>query len=111
MRILFAWGQHAHVFISAARVLDIPARYVNGDFISGIEGPSDAHHAWTEAGVDGLGWAGFDATNLTCPTERYVRFACGLDAATAAPVRGLQRGGRNEALDVVVEVEQQGGQQ
>jgi transglutaminase-like putative cysteine protease len=102
---------HAHIFISAARVLNIPARYVNGYFISGVEGPSEAHHAWAEAWVDGLGWVGFDASNLTCPTERYVRLACGLDAATAAPIRGLQRGGQHEALDVVVEVEQQGSQQ
>ena len=102
---------HAHVFITAARVLGIPARYVNGYFISGTEGPSEAHHAWAEAWVNGLGWVGFDPSNLTCPTERYVRLACGLDAATAAPIRGLRRGGSHEALDVVVEVEQQGGQQ
>jgi hypothetical protein len=48
---------------------------------------------------------------LICPTERYVRLATGLDAATAAPIRGNRRGGQNETLDVVVEVQQQGAQQ
>lgn len=102
---------HAHIFISAARLIGIPARYVNGYFLSGTLAPSEAHHAWAEAWVDGLGWVGFDPANGMCPTERYVRLACGFDAATASPIRGTQRGGENEALDVKVEVEQQGAQQ
>ncbi|WP_295559717.1 transglutaminase family protein [uncultured Hyphomicrobium sp.] len=102
---------HAHIFISAARVIGIPARYVNGYFLSGTIAPSEAHHAWAEAWIDGLGWVGFDPANGMCPTDRYVRLACGFDAASAAPIRGTQRGGANEALDVKVEVEQQGGQQ
>lgn len=102
---------HAHVFISAARLIGIPARYVNGYFLSGTIAPAEAHHAWAEAWVDGLGWVGFDPANGMCPTERYVRLACGFDAASAAPIRGTQRGGAYEALDVRVEVDQQGGQQ
>ena len=102
---------HAHVFISAARVIGIPARYVNGYFLAGTLAPAEAHHAWAEAWVDGLGWVGFDPANAMCPTERYVRLACGFDAASAAPIRGTQSGGENEDLDVRVEVEQQGAQQ
>ena len=102
---------HAHVFITAARLLGIPARYVNGYFLSGTLAAAEAHHAWAEAWVEGLGWVGFDPANRTCPTERYVRLACGLDAASAAPIRGTQRGGGNEVLDVEVEVQQQGSQQ
>lgn len=102
---------HAHVFISAARVIGIPARYVNGYFLAGTLAPAEAHHAWAEAWVEGLGWVGFDPANGTCPTERYVRLACGFDAASAAPIRGTQKGGENEDLDVRVEVEQQGAQQ
>jgi transglutaminase-like putative cysteine protease len=102
---------HAHVFISAARIIGIPARYVNGYFLSGTLAPSEAAHAWAEAWIDGLGWVGFDPANNMCPTERYVRLAWGFDAASASPIRGTQRGGENEALDVTVEVEQQGGQQ
>ena len=102
---------HAHVFISEARVLGVPARYVNGYFLAGTIAPSEAHHAWAEAWVAGLGWVGFDPANGMCPTERYIRLACGLDAGSAAPIRGTQRGGEHEALDVKVEVEQQGTQQ
>ncbi len=102
---------HAQVFISAARVLGIPARYVNGYFLSGTEAPSEAHHAWAEAWIEGLGWVGFDPANGMSPTDRYVRLACGLDAAMAAPIRGTQRGGSREALDVLVEVQQHMAQQ
>lgn len=98
---------HAHVFISAARLIGIPARYVNGYFLSGTLAPSEAHHAWAEAWIDGLGWVGFDPANGMCPTERYVRLACGFDASSASPIRGRQHGGENENLDVAVEVEQQ----
>lgn len=102
---------HAHVFIAAARILGIPSRYVNGYYLAGTIAPAEAHHAWAEAWVEGLGWVGFDPANRCCPTERYVRLACGLDAASAAPIRGTQRGGVNEALDVEVEVQQQSSQQ
>ena len=102
---------HAHIFIAAARHLGTPARYVNGYFASGSDEPSEAHHAWAEAWVEDLGWVGFDPANRICPTEHYVRLATGLDASSAAPIRGTRRGGTNEALDVIVEVQQQSSQQ
>lgn len=102
---------HAHIFIAAARSAGIPARYVNGYFLCDGDGPSEAHHAWAEAYVDGLGWVGFDPANRMCPTDRYVRLACGLDALSAAPIRGNRRGGAKEALDVLVEVQQANSQQ
>ena len=101
---------HAHVFISGARLLGLPARYVSGYFVAGSE-PSEAQHAWAEAFVDGLGWLGFDPANQVCPTDRYVRLACGLDAASAAPITGNRRGGIDEVLDVFVEVQQQSSAQ
>ena len=54
-----------------------------------------------------LGWVGFDAANHICPTERYVRLACGFDAADAAPITGSRRGGGIESLTVDVVVRQQ----
>ena len=102
---------HAHVFISAARSLGIASRYVSGYFLTGGDEPSDANHAWAEACLEGLGWVGFDPTNRICPTERYVRLATGLDATSAAPIRGSRRGIANEELDVIVEVQQQSSQQ
>jgi transglutaminase-like putative cysteine protease len=102
---------HAHIFISAARLMGLPARYVNGYFLTDSDEPAEAHHAWAEVWIKGLGWLGFDPANQMCPTDRYVRLACGLDAASAAPIRGTRRGGAEEVLDVVVEVQQQGSQQ
>ena len=66
-----------------------------------------AHHAWAEAFVKELGWVGFDPANHICPTERYVRLACGFDAASAAPITGTRRGGGSEELRVDVIVRQQ----
>jgi transglutaminase-like putative cysteine protease len=102
---------HAHIFISAARVMGLPARYVNGYFLTDSDEPAEAHHAWAEVWIGGLGWLGFDPANRLCPTDRYVRLACGLDAASAAPIRGTRRGAVEEALDVTVEVQQQSAQQ
>lgn len=109
----FAAGQgvcqdHAHIFIAATRRLSIPARYVTGYLlILAGDGPSAAHHAWAEAWIPDLGWVGFDPANHICPTELYVRLACGFDAASAAPVTGTRRGGGIEALRVDVTVRQQ----
>jgi transglutaminase-like putative cysteine protease len=102
---------HAHIFIAAARYLGLPARYVNGYLYTEDDPAAEAHHAWAEAYVDGLGWVGFDAANCICPTDHYVRLACGLDAASAAPIRGSRRGGTYEGLDVTVQVQQQSIQQ
>lgn len=102
---------HAHIFIAAARAIGVPARYVSGYFLSGTDDPTEATHAWGEAHVEGLGWVGFDPANRQCPTERYVRLAAGLDASSAAPIRGTRRGGGAETLDVVVNVQQQVAQQ
>lgn len=98
---------HAHVFIAAARSIGIPARYVTGYLGSAGSEPAEAHHAWAEAWLPPVGWIGFDVANRLCPTEEYVRLACGLDAGHAAPVRGTRRGGGDEELDVVVRVQQQ----
>jgi transglutaminase-like putative cysteine protease len=102
---------HAHVFIAAARLLGVPARYVSGYLWHGGGETTPASHAWAEAYVDGLGWVGFDAANNICPTEAYVRVAIGLDYAEAAPVRGIRRGAADEALAVAVDVQPAGAQQ
>lgn len=97
----------AHVFIAAARMLDIPARYVAGYLYDpDADEPGDETHAWAEAHVDGLGWVGFDITNQLCPTEVYVRLASGLDAADAAPVRGVFGGDIEEHMTAEVAVTQ-----
>ena len=97
----------AHVFITAARSLGVPARYVGGYFRRD-DGASEqvAGHAWAEAFVPALGWVAFDAANGLCATDAHVRVAVGLDELSAAPLRGTRYGGAGEALSIKVRIEQ-----
>jgi hypothetical protein len=82
-------ADYAHLFIGAARALDVPTRFVTGYLCdAGV-------HAWAEAYDEGLGWIGFDPRLQLCPTERHVRLAVGLDAESARPLRVVP------AVDVV----------
>jgi transglutaminase-like putative cysteine protease len=96
-----------HIFIAAARTLDVPARYVGGYFhrVDGIV-DQEAGHAWAEAHVAGLGWVAFDPANGICGTEAHVRVAVGLDYLGAAPVRGTRYGGGAETMAVRLLVDQ-----
>jgi len=96
---------YAHIFIAAARHLQIPARYVSGYLFQPGNEAQEAGHGWAEALVPGLGWVAFDPANGVCPTEGYVRVAVGLDYLGAAPVRGSRHGGTGETLSVSVRVE------
>lgn len=99
---------HAHTFLSVARLLDVPARYVSGYlFMDGVD-EQTASHAWAEVHLPGLGWVGFDAANCICPDARYVRIATGLDYQGAAPVSGLRLGNASERLSVALTVQDQG---
>ena len=94
---------HAHVFLAAARSLRVPARYVVGYLLAPEEKVTETH-AWAEAFVPDIGWVGFDPANRLCPTDRYVRLGCGLDAADAAPIRGNVMGGPKERLSASVDI-------
>lgn len=96
---------HAHALIALAHGAGMPARYVTGYLMSGDDAaPEEASHAWAEIFVDGLGWIGFDPANESCPDDRYVRLGSGRDAADAAPIRGVTRGGGIEAMNISVVV-------
>lgn len=99
---------HAHVFISAARTLGFPARYVSGHLLRYDHTSQQAAHAWGEAYVAELGWVGFDPANRQCPNDAYVRVAFGLDYQDAAPVRGARAGGGEERMSVSLQVQSQG---
>jgi transglutaminase-like putative cysteine protease len=94
---------HAHIFVTAARSLGVPARYVAGYYRPGdAEGTLHETHGWAEAMIDGLGWVGFDATNGVSTTDQYVRLCSGLDAHEAAPVRGAVFGTHQIGIDADV---------
>jgi transglutaminase-like putative cysteine protease len=99
---------HAHVLISMARHIGLPARYVSGYLHAAEDAPPhDAAHAWAEVHVSGLGWVGFDPANNCCPDDRYIRLGSGLDARDAAPIKGTARGHGTERLGVSVRVQSQ----
>ena len=97
-----------HIFIAAARRMDMPARYVSGHLKRGDELiEQSAGHAWAESFVQDLGWVGFDPTNGVSVTDAHVRVAIGFDYLGAAPVRGSHQGGGGETLEVAIRVEVQ----
>ncbi|WP_366140468.1 transglutaminase family protein [uncultured Tateyamaria sp.] len=98
---------HAHVFITAARAMGFPARYVSGYLMMNDRVDQDASHAWAEVHVPSLGWVGFDVSNGICPDARYIRVATGLDYRGAAPISGLRYGLAGEAMSVSLQVQQQ----
>lgn len=97
---------HAHVFISAARRLGFPARYVSGYLMLNETAKQVATHAWAEAHVQGLGWVAFDPANGISPDDRYARIATGRDYRDAMPVSGIRLGQAEEKLAVRITVEQ-----
>ena len=102
---------HAHIFIGAARLAGLPARYVSGYLMMDDRIEQEAAHAWAEAYVAGMGWVGFDISNGIRPDERYVRVATGRDYRDAAPVTGISFGTTEQVMTVDVEVEQQQDQE
>lgn len=97
---------HTHVFLSAARMLGYPARYVSGYLMMNDRIDQEASHAWAEAHIEGLGWVGFDISNAISPDERYVHIARGLDYSGCAPTTGFIMGAKQENLIVSVQVQQ-----
>lgn len=96
----------AHVLISAARQIDLPARFVSGHVLRPAHQHEwhEAAHAWAEVHVPDYGWIAFDATADRCPDAHYVRVATGLDYRDAAPVSGTRTGGGSEEMEVGVRV-------
>jgi transglutaminase-like putative cysteine protease len=100
----------AHIFVSCARHLGIPARYVSGYVAESDSLPhANGAHAWAEVHLEDYGWIGFDAANGLCPIDTHVRVAAGLDFADAAPVRGARKGGDGEALAILVDAREASG--
>jgi transglutaminase-like putative cysteine protease len=99
----------SNLFITMARLLGIPARYVCGYVFTGNTGTtragSDASHAWVQIYVPDIGWKGFDPTNGTLPQDDHIRVAVGRHYRVTAPTGGtLYGGGEGERMTIDVEV-------
>lgn len=97
---------HAHLFLACCHAHGIPARYVSG-YIDPKNSDHAASHAWVDAWVedkDYSGWVSIDVTHARMMTDAYCRLAIGRDYDSAAPVRGMRRGGGTESLSVDVQI-------
>lgn len=100
---------HAHLFIACCHTAGIPARYVSGYLDSGHV-DHGASHAWVDVWVDEVdysGWVSLDVTHACLQDAGYCRLAVGRDYESAAPVRGMRRGGSDEAMAVQVDISSQ----
>ncbi len=99
----------AHVMIALVRTVGIPCRYVSGylyhDETLHERSSAAASHAWVEAYLPELGWAGFDPTNDEIAGDRHIRTAIGRDYADVPPTRGIFKGKASSELTVAVSVE------
>jgi len=97
---------HAHLFLACCHVHGIPARYVSGYIDPGGSDHAESH-AWVDAWVDEVGfsgWVSIDVTHARFAGASHCRLAIGRDYESAAPVRGMRRGGGAESLGVAVAV-------
>ncbi|WP_025029447.1 transglutaminase family protein [Nitratireductor aquibiodomus] len=97
---------HAHIFLTAARMMGFPARYVSGYLRMDDRDEQAASHAWAETHLEGLGWVAFDCSNGISADDRYIRVATGRDYRDAMPVMGIRIGQAQEELAVQITVEQ-----
>ena len=103
---------HAHLFIACCHTHGIPARYVSGYIDAGTSEHAESH-AWVDAWIeeDGFsGWVTIDVTHARFAAESHCRLAIGRDYESAAPVRGMRRGGGDELMSVRVDVALRGEQ-
>ncbi len=94
---------HTHLLIAACHARGIPARYVSGYVHTGDA--DVASHAWADVWLAAeQAWFSLDITNAQPANNRYCRLAIGRDYLDACPVRGVRRGGGDEAMSVRVYV-------
>lgn len=97
---------HAHLFLACCHAIGIPARYVSGYIDTGSTQNAESH-AWVDVWVeeDGFrGWVSIDVTHANFQGDNLCRLAVGRDYESAAPIRGVRRGGGGESLSVDVKV-------
>lgn len=99
----------ALLFMEAARLMGVAARYVSGYLCrSNAEGliaeASEATHAWAEVFLPGAGWKGFDPTCGILAADYHVRTAVTRAPDQAVPVAGTFEGAGADYLGMEVRV-------
>lgn len=98
----------ANLFITMARLLNLPARYVCGYIHTGNTGPnraqSDASHAWVQLYLPNIGWKGFDPTNGVLTHTSHIRVGYGRHFRDCTPTTGTVYSPARETMSIDVEV-------
>jgi transglutaminase-like putative cysteine protease len=100
----------AHIFAGAMRSIGLPARYVSG-YLRTRPAPgqpirlgADESHAWVSVYLGDAGWVELDPTNDLVVRDEHVLLGWGRDYRDVAPLLGIYLGGRNQSLQVEVDV-------
>lgn len=110
---------HAHVMVSMARLVGLPARYVSGYFFTAADsegGDSEDDlvtvqtHAWVEVAIPGHRWLAMDPTNGVIPGERHVKIAHGPDYDAVMPFRGTFIGPESSDVTASVQIRRRSGE-
>lgn len=99
----------ALLFMEAARMLGVAARYVSGYLCRTndegiVAGPSNTTHAWAELYLPGAGWKGFDPTCGVLAADYRVRVAVARAPGQALPVSGSFQGSASDYAGMEVAV-------
>lgn len=97
----------AHLALSLAKTVGLPARYVSGYFHPEAdanigEEVTGETHAWIEFWTGS--WWGYDATNDCAVGERHVAVGRGRDYADVPPVKGIYAGNAEHSMRVTVRI-------
>lgn len=93
----------ANLFMAAARLLGLAARFVSGYLHAPTSGWNfGATHAWTEVYLPGAGWKGFDPTIGEIVGSKHIAVAVARSAESVSPVAGSYFGAPGASLHVGV---------
>jgi len=93
----------ANLFMEAARLLGLAARFVSGYLHAPFEdGRSGSTHAWAEVYLPGAGWKGFDPTSGEIAGSRHIAVAVARSPGEVSPVSGAFFGPAGADLSVGV---------
>ncbi|HTN76280.1 MAG TPA: transglutaminase family protein [Pirellulaceae bacterium] len=95
----------ATLFMDAARVLGIAARFASGYLdCRASEAGHASTHAWTELYLPVLGWRGFDPTLGQPTSPRHVVTGVSNHPRGVMPISGLFTGAASDFLELIVHV-------
>jgi len=98
----------ALLFIEAARLLGIGARFVSGYLYDpALDQPgaqSAQTHAWAEVYLPGAGWVDYDPTDVIFSGDNLIRVAVARDPSQAVPISGTYTGAPSDFQGMTVDV-------